>query len=90
MTVNAKSDRRDTLSFTVSTADLDAVIGALKDMLPETLYPIAWRTLTTEHERRALKAPAMPIIVARQVYDDLPPRSSRCSGCLWCPDAGLW
>ena len=62
----------DTLSFTISTPDLDAVIGALKDMLPETLYPIAWRILTVERERRALKAPAMPMIMARQVYDDLP------------------
>ena len=62
----------DTLSFTVSTSDLDAVIGALKELLPETLYPIAWRILTAERERRALKAPAAPIIMARQVYEDLP------------------
>ena len=53
----------ETLSFTISTPDLDAIIGALKDMLPETLYPIAWRILTAKRERRALKAPAAPIIM---------------------------
>jgi hypothetical protein len=61
------------LSFTISTPDLDAVIGALKDTLPETLYPIAWRILTAERERRTSKAPAASIIMARQVFEDLPP-----------------
>ena len=62
----------DMLFFAVSTVNLDAAIIVLGNLFPETLYPIAWRILTAERERRDLKAPAMPIIMARRVYDELP------------------
>ena len=61
------------LFFAVSTVNLDAAIIVLGNLFPETLYPIAWRILTAERERRAIRARAAPIIMARQVYEDLPP-----------------
>ena len=63
----------DPLFFVVSTVNLDAAIAGLANLFPETLYPIAWRILTKERERRDLKEPAMPILMTRPIYDELPP-----------------
>ena len=62
----------DALSFIVSTADLDLALDILGELLPNLLYPVALAALTLERERRTLKEPAMPILMARRVYEALP------------------
>jgi len=62
----------DALSFIVSTADLDFALDLLGELLPNLLYPVALAALTLERERRTLKEPAMPILMARRVYEALP------------------
>ena len=62
----------DTLSFVVSTADLDFALDILAELLPNLLYPVALAAFTAERERRTLMAPAMPITMTRRVYEALP------------------
>jgi hypothetical protein len=62
----------DTLSFVVSNADLDFALDILAELLANLLYPVALAALTDERERRSLMAPAMPILMTRRVYDELP------------------
>jgi hypothetical protein len=62
----------DTLSFIVSTVDLDFALDILAELLPNLLYPVALVALTAERNRRTLMAPAMPILMARRVWEELP------------------
>ena len=66
-----------TLIFAVSTADLDAAIAVLANLFPQKLYPIAWRILTAERERRDLKARKAEVRDQQLRSRSLPPRSAR-------------
>ena len=76
VTARARRTRRrvnDSFELAVTTEGLDKAIAILTTRLAETRYPLAWRALTDERERRRHGAPALSIVLARRHLEDLPP-----------------
>src|SRR4029079_14105064 len=50
----------DTLTFEITTERLDRTIAVLEVLPAQSLYPVAWRVLTTEAARRKAGGQSMP------------------------------
>ena len=65
--------QHEPLVFELSDADLKAALDLLRGRTPKDPYREAWIVLTVELERRRLREPPVPVQLARETFDRLPP-----------------
>jgi hypothetical protein len=65
-------DDADSLSFRVTTANLNGAIELLRERGGLAEYPVANQTLVLERSRRELQSPPQEIRLTCEAFDELP------------------
>jgi hypothetical protein len=79
-----------TLSFPVSTENLNGAIELLRKLGGLAQYPEAYQALVLERSRRELQSPAHEIRLSRATFDALPPAGSTASDDARRPSLTMW
>jgi hypothetical protein len=72
------ADEPDSVSFRVSTENLDRAIRMLRALGGLNLYPVAHQVLVLERSKRRLQAPPAEILLTRRISEELPQEVKHC------------